>query len=176
MLATLCAVKPTSLDKRTARSVPAVAGALLAGAVLTGCAAGFGATSAQSYAPADGVQAESGDLRALNVLVVADEGATAGVLVMTVANDGARDDRLTAVETSGGRVALSGPVDLPAGSATAFGNDTEASATVTGLTADPGETIEVTLSFARATPITLRTVVVPAAGDYAGITPSAPSS
>ena len=175
MVATLCAVIRTRLVKRTARRVPAVAGALLAGAVLTGCASGFGATSAQPYAPADGIQAESGDLRALNVLVVAEEETTAGVLVMTVANDGTRDDRLTGVETSGGSVTPSGPVDLPAGSAVSFSNDTEATATVTGLTAGTGETIEVTLSFARATPLTLRTVVVPATGDYEGITPSLPS-
>lgn len=151
----------------------ALVAASLAGSALTGCSSGEGATSRQFYAPADGVYADSGDIRALNVLVVAAEGSSTGVLVMTVANRGRRADRLTGIETDAGSVVLSGPAELPAGGSLQFGSDTDPTATVTGLGAEPGEAIEVTLRFSRAEPVTLRTVVMPATGDYEDITPSA---
>ena len=145
-------------------------------ALLTGCAAGFDATSLKPYAPSDGVIGQSGELRALNVLVVAEDGATEGVLVMTLANDGDRPDQLTAIDSDSGTVAFDGPVEIPAGGAVAFGSDTETTATVTGLSAAPGEAIQLELTFSRAEPLRLRTVVMPATGDYASITPPAPTS
>lgn len=171
-VATLCAVERTWVILRGGRRVSALAGAAVAGALLAGCSAGFDATSTQPYAPADGLYAESGTMRALNVLVVADDTGSSGVLVMTLVNRGDGDDRLTDVESSGGTVSLSGPADLPAGEALRFSNDTEPTVTFAGLTALAGEAIEVTLRFADAQPITVNTVVVPADGDYAGITPA----
>ena len=51
--------------------------------------------------------------------------------------------------------------------------DSDPSATVRNLSSKPGEAITVKISFAEAEPISLRTVVVPATGDYASITPAA---
>lgn len=147
--------------------------AAAATALLSGCAAGFDATSLQPYAPADGVNAESGEIRALNVLVVADDGATGGVVLMTVANDGRRDDRLVGIESDAGSVEADTPVPLPAGGTVAFGGQqAQASATVTNLQVQPGQAIELRLTFARAEPVSVRTVVMPAIGDYEGITPT----
>lgn len=149
---------------------------MVAGALLSGCSAGFGATSTQPYSPSDGINAESGTLRALNVLVVADEGATSGVVVMSIANRGDKDDRLTGVESPDATVTVEGGAELPAEGAVAFGHDSDTTATVSGLAKSPGEAIELTLRFSRSEPITLRTVIVTPDGPYAGITPSATAS
>lgn len=171
-VATLCAVD-TTLITRPRRAGVALA---LAAGLLTGCSAGDDATSRQPYAPADGIYADSGSIRALNVLVVASEGASEGVVLMALANRGTRSDRLTAIDSSAGTVELSSPVELPPGGAVRFGSDADESVSITGLTRAPGETIELTLSFERAEPVTLRTVVMPATGDYADITPSVPAA
>lgn len=172
-VATLCAVERTSRILRARRRVSALTAVVVAGALLTGCSAGFGATSTKPYSPADGINADSGTMRALNVLVVGDDSGTAGVVVMTLANRGDKDDRLTGIESPDGTVTLNGSTDIPAGGAVAFSNDTDPSATVSGLGKEAGEAIELKLTFATAKPITVRTVIVPADGDYAGITPSA---
>ncbi len=147
--------------------------ALVTVAALTSCSTGFNATSVQPYSPADGVRAQSGQLRALNVLVVASASATSGVVITTVVNDGARDDRLVSVESPDATVTLSGIGDIVAGGTLKLSNDTPTTATVTGLTRLAGETIELTLTYERAEPVSVRTLVVAADGEYAGITPSA---
>ena len=48
---------------------------------------------------------------------------------------------------------------------------TNPAATISGLTALPGETITLRMTFKEADPLTIRTVVVPAKGPYASITP-----
>lgn len=175
-VATLSAVERTSRSLRGRRRVSALAGVIAAGALLSGCSAGFGATSNQPYAPSDGINAESETMRALNVLVVADHGATSGVVVMSLANRGAGDDRLTGIESPDATVTVTGGADLPAGGAVSFRNDSDATAVVSDLAKKPGEAIELTLRFSRSEPITLRTVILPPDGPYAGITPSATAS
>jgi len=156
--------------RRTRRtvSVAAVAAAL---SVAAGCSSGFDATSTQPYAPSDGILADSGDLRVLNALVVSDDAGRAGVVSMTVVNRGERDDRLLRVTSPDASVSLDGPVELPAGQAVLFDGSGEATALVSGMTSLPGSTIELRLEFARTEPVTLRTVVVEATGDYADFTP-----
>lgn len=158
---------------RRLRRVPAVAAAAVAAALLTGCSAGFDATSIQPYAPADGVLANSGDIRVLNALVVADADGDTGVVSMTLVNRGTRDDRLTEITSPDGSVALTGDTTLPAGGAVRLGSDTDVTAVVEGLAKQAGENIRLRLSFSRTPPVTINTVVVAATGDYAEITPSA---
>ncbi|MGZ4595994.1 MAG: hypothetical protein ACXV4A_14550 [Actinomycetes bacterium] len=140
-------------------------------ALLTGCGAGFSAQTVQTYAPADGVLGNNGSIRVVNALVVAGDGATTGVVSMSVVNVGDRADRLTGIESSGGTVDLTGSGVLRAGQSVRFGAGTDPAATIGGLTARPGKAITLRLTFARSEPITLRTVVVPATGDYAQLTP-----
>ena len=148
-----------------------VATAAAALSLAAGCSSGFDATSTQAYAPSDGILADSGDLRVLNALVVSDDAGRAGVVSMTVVNRGERDDRLLGVTSPDATVSLDGPVELPAGQAVPFEGSGEASAVVSGMTTLPGSTIELRLEFARTEPVTLRTVVVQATGDYADVTP-----
>ncbi len=140
--------------------------------VTTGCAAGLNAQTLKPYAPADGVMANSGDIRILNALVVvADDSSGTGVVSLTIVNRGNRDDSLTDLTSPDGTVDLTGTRDLPAGSAVRFGATTEPSATISDLTKQPGETITLRFVFARTNPITLETVVLPATGPYTSITP-----
>ena len=139
---------------------------------LTGCSSGFDATSTKDYAPADGIVAGDGDIRVLNALVVAAEGADQGVVSMTVVNRGETADRITGIESDAGDVTLGGDTSLPPGAAVSFGTE-EATATVSGLTKEPGQAVELTVRFAKAEPLTFRTVIVLGTDDYASLTPSA---
>ena len=168
------ATLPTVEHTRRARARTAAATAVSAVAVaalLAGCAAGFDATAAQPYAPADGVLADSGELRVQNALVVASDSISSGVISATIANRGDTDDELTGLTSPDGTVDLTGDGALPAGSSVRLGADTDLSATISALTALPGETITLRLTFARAEPLRIRTVVVPAEGPYESITP-----
>jgi hypothetical protein len=157
--------------ERTRRNrVLAAATAVLSAVLLTGCAAGFGATSIKPYAPSDGVLANSGDLRVQNILVVS-TGAT-GVVSASIANRGTSKDALTGLTSPDGTVDLTGNGKIPPKGVTRLGADTATSATMSGLTKLPGETITLKLTFQRSDPLTIRTVVVPASGDYASITPA----
>ena len=145
-------------------------------ALASGCGAGFDATARQSYAPAGGVQGSSGQMRVLNALVVAGDDGGRGVVLMAVVNAGAEDEEITSVETDAGSVDYTGSTTVPPGATVQLGAESDPSATVRDLTAAPGETITVKVSFAGAEPISLRTVVVAAAGDYASVTlPPEPS-
>ena len=107
--------------------------------VTTGCAAGLNAQTLKPYAPADGVMANSGDIRILNALVVvADDSSGTGVVSLTIVNRGKRDDSLTDLTSPDGTVDLTGRRDLPAGKAVRFGATTEPSATISDLTKQPG--------------------------------------
>ena len=159
-------------EPRSARArLAAVVAAVAAAALLAGCSAGFDATSTKPYAPSDGILANSGDLRVQNALVVASDAVSSGVVIMTIANRGDRDDELTGISSPDGTVDFTGDGELPAGAAIRLGADTDPSATISELTALPGETITLNLTFARAEPLRIHTVVVPADGDYASITP-----
>ncbi len=163
--------------ERTPRSrralLAATAAVASAGALLAGCSTGFSATSAEPYAPSDGLQATSGDLKVLNALVVSAETGSDGLVSATIANQGDSDDRLTDITSPDGTVTLTGSDQLPAGGTVTLGSGTDTEASISGLSKDPGETIRIKFTFGRAEPVTLDTVVVDATGDYADLTPSA---
>lgn len=154
-------------------------GAFVTLTLLAGCAAGFDATASKPYAPSDGVQADSGDIRVLNALVVSGEDGRTGVVSATVVNrgdDSDGNDRLTGVTSPDATIVLAGTGDLMSGSAVTLGSGTDPTASVTDLTKAAGETMTLEFSFARTEPVTLRTVVVAATGDYAEMGPSPATS
>ncbi|MFC0623529.1 hypothetical protein [Kribbella deserti] len=86
-----------TLTSRTVRRTSLLGAAALAVTALTGCGAGFGAQTLQPYQAAEGTNAQSGEILARNVLVLADaEGK--GELNGAFLNDGAKNDYLTKVE------------------------------------------------------------------------------
>ena len=164
-----------TLSRRTFSASTAAAAVTLAG-LLSGCGAGFDATSVKAYAPSDGIMADSGHLRILNTLVVASDSFSSGVVVATIVNDGSKADELTSITSPDGKVDLTGDGTIEPGAAVHLGAGTELSATLSSLTSLPGETITLHLRFTRADPVTIRTVVVPASGPYTSITPAPTAS
>jgi hypothetical protein len=160
-----------SLSHRTFVASTAAAALALTG-LLSACAAGFEATSTKPYAPSDGIMADTGDLRILNMLVVASDSFSSGVVVATIANNGTEADELTEMTSPDGQVDLTGDGTIEPGAAKAMSAGSELSATISSLTSLPGETITLHLRFRRADPVTINTVVVPATGPYATITPA----
>ena len=158
-----------TLSRRTFSASTGAAVLTLAG-LLSGCGAGFDATSVKAYAPSDGIMADSGHLRILNTLVVASDSFSSGVVVATIVNDGSKADELTSITSPDGKVDLTGDGTIEPGAAVQLGAGTELSATLSSLTSLPGETITLHLRFTRADPVTIHTVVVPASGAYASIT------
>jgi hypothetical protein len=164
-----------TLSGRTFSASTAAAVLTLAG-LLSGCGAGFDATSVKAYAPSDGIMADTGHLRILNTLVVANDSFSSGVVVATIVNDGTKADELTSITSPDGTVDLTGDGTIEPGAAVSLSAGSEPSATITSLTSLPGETITLHLRFTRADPVTIRTVVVPARGPYASITPAPTAS
>ena len=156
------------------RTRPVLTSALLAIpalALAAGCAAGQNAQTLQPYSPADGIVANSGTIRVLNALVVADPAGNTGVVSMTIVNRGNRLDSLTNLASGNGTVDFTGTRNLPPQVAVRFGATTDPSATINNLTAKPGQAITLTLSFLRSRPLRISTVVLPATGAYADQTP-----
>lgn len=156
------------------RGASVLAASVAALGLLSGCAAGYDSTSRAPYAPGDGVIADSGSIRLLNVLVVAAEGADRGVVIGSVANRGDQDDRLVAIESQNGTVDLGGGYDLGARSVVALstGEDAE-QVVITGLDRAPGQAVPLRFVFESAAPVTVRTVVVQPDAYYEMLTPSA---
>ncbi len=153
-----------------------VAAVLVALPVLVGCGGGFNATTTKPYAPSDGQLANSGNLRVQNILVVAADGSTTGVVSGAIANRGNARDQLVSMTSADGAVALTGNGALPANASVLMGSGTPLAATITNLTVKPGATVRLRLTFAHANPLTIDTLVLPQTGYYASITPSpAPS-
>lgn len=101
----------TTAHRRTATAL-AVASA---GLLLSGCSFRE-PTAIKPYAPADGLQAELGDVLVRNMLVVSEGDGAAGLLVGALVNRGDED---TTVEVQiGGTTA---EVDVPAGGSVALG-------------------------------------------------------
>ena len=154
----------------------AVAPLAFVAALVTGCASGFDATARQSYAPGDGIQAGTGDLRVLSALVVAPDDGSTGIVLMAVVNSGAESDEITAIESDAGTVDYTGSKEIQAGETLVFGAESDPSVVIRDLIVDAGEAITVKVSFGEAEPISLRTVVVPATGEYASVTAQAEPS
>ena len=104
--------------------------------------------------------------------MVAGASYSSGTVVATIANDGTEADELTEMTSPDGQVDLTGDGTIEPGGAVQLSAGTELSATISSLTSLPGETITLHLRFKRADPVTINTVVVPASGPYATITPA----
>lgn len=152
------------------------AAAALAAPLLAGCGAGIEATAVKPYSPGDGTLTNAGDLRIANALVVAAPSSTGGVVSAAIVNRGSSRDRLTGVTSPDGTVVLTGPGTVPAGGSLTLGADSPTHATMSSLTSLPGESITLRLTFAKAGPVRVRTVVVPSTGFYSSVTPSASPS
>lgn len=159
----------TPAHRRTA----ALAAVASAGLLLSGCSFVAPNTAIQPYAPADGLQAELGDVLVRNMLVVSEGDGEAGLLVGALVNRGEED---TTVELEvGGTTA---EVDVPAGASVALGLETDRpdgeQSTVLSETVEvdevgppAGQSIDLTVTDPVFGSAVLRVPVLLPEGDYA---------
>lgn len=163
---------PSRRLKGGSRRPLAVAGAAVALAgTLAACGAGPNAVTRDYYAPADGVNAIVGSMRALNALVVspAPGGDATGFVTMGVGNNGTQPDTITRIVTDKGPVELRGRREIPPQSVLLVGGPrAETQARIPNYTGKPGETVSMDIEFERNPTIRLRTVSVSPTGYYKG--------
>ena len=163
----------TPARRRPAALLATAAAALL----LSGCSFWAPNTAVQPYAPADGLQAELGDLLVRNMLVVSEGDGEAGLLVGALVNRGEED---TTVQVEVGGTATE--VEVPAGVSVALGTESDrpdgeqstiVSETVEIDEVEPaaGGVIELTVTDAAGGSAVLRVPVVLPDGPYAELVP-----
>lgn len=140
------------------RMAGGLAVAVLGVGVLTGCAAGQIAQTADQIANLDGAQGTVGQVGVMNALLATPDGTdypkgSEAPLKLWVSNDSETPDTLTGITTDAGTVTISGTATVPAGSVIQIGGSgATITATVTDLTRalHYGISVPMTFSFAHA--------------------------
>lgn len=154
----------------------AVLAALVAVLPAAGCYQGFDTTVNSQPPTGNGTDFRVGDLKVQDTTLVSDGSGQAALLV-TVVNEGEVDDALVAVSTDPASTSdQSGELAVASGRAVQVGNGAPDSITLRGLTVPAGSYATVTFSFREAGQSTQQVLVVPAAGYYEGLGPSAQPS
>lgn len=146
------------------RTVGVVAALALGATVLTGCAAGRIAQTADQIASLDGAQGTVGQIGVIDALLATPDGdnypkGSQAPLKLWISNDATTEDTLTAITTDVGTVTIDGTATVPPESLLEVGGpDATITATVTGLTRDLnyGISVPMTFSFAHAGDLSLR--------------------
>jgi hypothetical protein len=173
MLATLPPVSgATVTGRRVGRALLAAVAAATTATLLAGCGAGFDPPGEKAYQPADGVNADAGQIRVLDALVVAPPDGGDGVVVMSVVNRGTEPDQLVAITSRQGQVETSSPAELIPQKPLLLSADSTPAYTVRNLSARPGAFVDLQITFGNSGVLNLRTVVVAATGYYSSITPA----
>ncbi len=154
--------------KNLKSAISAFFGALLVVA-LTGCAAGPDAMTRNMRQVTDGVEGVSGSIKALNVLLVAQEDGSA-VLVGTFVNTSETNDEITSIVANGivGEISVS-PLVQYTGPAIFEGESKNSSARFPGLNARVSDHVELEVSFRTAAPMKLSALVREKAAEYANV-------
>ena len=155
--------------KNLKSAISALFGGLLV-VVLTGCSAsGPDALTRNLRQVTDGVEGVSGSIKALNVLLVAQEDGSA-VLVGTFVNTSEDRDAITAITANGivGEISVS-TLDQYSGPAIFEGESKNSSARFVGLNANASQLVNLEISFATAAPMKLSALVRAKAEEYANV-------
>jgi len=141
---------------------------------LSGCGAGLNAETRNLKQVTDGVEAaittNGNNIKVVNLLIV-ETAAGAGVLVGTLVNSMDQEDTLLGLAINGQVATLTGINALAKNTPVIFeGPRANAKAVVPVLGAKAGESIQVTLFFARAGEVTVQAIIRDQRDDYAGIT------
>jgi hypothetical protein len=141
---------------------------------LSGCGAGLNAETRNLKQVTDGVEAaittNGNNIKVVNLLIV-ETAAGAGVLVGTLVNSMDQEDTLLGLAINGRVATLTGINALAKNTPVIFeGPRANAKAVVPVLGAKAGESIQVTLFFARAGEVTVQAIIRDQRDDYAGIT------
>ena len=141
---------------------------------LTGCGAGLNASTRNIKQVTDGVEAivntDGNNIKVVNLLVV-ETAQGAGVLVGTLINSLDQEDALLGVAINGQVATVTGSNVLAKNKPVIFeGPSANIKAVVQSLGAKAGESIQITLFFARAGEVSVQAIIRDQRDDYAGIT------
>jgi len=141
---------------------------------LTGCGAGLNASTRNIKQVTDGVEAtvntDGNNIKVVNLLVV-ETAQGAGVLVGTLVNSMDQEDALLGVAINGQVATVTGSNVLAKNKPVIFeGPSANIKAVVLALGAKAGQSVQVTMFFARAGEITVQAIIRDQRDDYAGIT------
>ena len=141
---------------------------------LTGCGAGLNASTRNVKQVTDGVEAtvntDGNNIKVVNLLVV-ETTQGAGVLVGTLINSMDQEDTLLGVAINGQVATVTGSNVLAKNKPVIFeGPSANIKAVVQSLGAKAGESIQITLFFARAGEVSVQAIIRDQRDDYAGIT------
>ena len=157
------------LKKNLKSAISALFGALLI-VGLAGCSAsGPNAETRNIRQVTDGVEATSGSIKAVNVLLVAQEDGSA-VLVGTFVNSGDTRDAITGITANGivGEISIS-TLDQYSGPAIFEGSSKNSSAKFPGLNAKPSDHVELEVTFATSAPMKMSAIVRAKAEEFANV-------
>ena len=157
------------LKKNLKSAISALFGALLV-VGLAGCnASGPDAPTRNVKQVTDGVEAMSGSIKAVNVLLVTQEDGSS-VLVGTFVNSGEEPDAITSITANGilGEISVS-TLDEYSGPAIFEGESKNSSARFPGLNARASDHVELEVSFANSGPMKLSPLVRAKTDIYANV-------
>jgi hypothetical protein len=147
-----------------------IAAASVLALTLTSCANGQNAPTRNIKKVTDGAEADSGGLKARDLLLVAQPDGSA-VLVATFVNETTTPDAITGISVNGVAAVLPAPIallqDLPAIFA---GDSANQSLVIPGLKLAPSQRVPVVITFEKAAAMTLNAIVREQAGIYANTT------
>ena len=141
---------------------------------LTGCGAGLNASTRNIKQVTDGVEAtvntDGNNIKVVNLLVV-ETAQGAGVLVGTLVNSLDQEDALLGVAINGQVATVTGSNVLAKNKPVIFeGPSANIKAVVQSLGAKAGQSVQVTMFFARAGQVTVQAIIRDQRDTYAGIT------
>ena len=137
---------------------------------LTGCGSGRTAETRMIKQVTDGVEGQSNEVRLRNVLIVKDEMAQ-GILIGTLVNWSDEADVLTGITIDDQAVTLSAvSFNLAKNKPVIFaGPSANADAFISQITNAIGERVDITFSFAKASPVKLNALIVQNDGIYSDL-------
>jgi len=137
---------------------------------LTGCGSGRTAETRMIKQVTDGVEGQSNEVRLRNVLIVKDEMAQ-GILIGTLVNWSDEADVLTGITINDQAVTLSaGSFNLAKNKPVIFaGPSANADAFIPQIANAIGERVDITFSFAKASPVKLNALIVQNDGIYSDL-------
>lgn len=137
---------------------------------LTGCGAGPDAQTRLSSQLTDGIEANIGDLRMVNVLLVAQPDGSA-VLVGTVVNNGTKNDRIGAITANSVDATLTpfAPALNIGGKAVFSGDSANAIAVFPGLNAKIGDRVTVEFAFSGSGKLKVDVLVREKSAEFASV-------
>ena len=137
---------------------------------LTGCGAGPDAQTRLISQVTDGIEANIGDLRMVNVLLVAQPDGSA-VLVGTIVNNGTKNDRISAITANSVDATLTpfAPALNIGGKAVFSGDSANAMAVFPGLDAKIGDRVTVEFTFSGSGKLKVDVLVREKSGEFASV-------